>query len=140
MSSAQKNVIALFLGTPDLTEGSVNNPVVLEENGVHYNEKWVYEHLTEDPSGMPHRVIYWHRYDFVATFVRGDSDEEWQPDSTLATDLAKRDPRLAPLDREVNPPIVPRSRYRAVSEVKGPKDLGGYIQKRTDIPPDERPD
>lgn len=44
-------------GLPDDWEGSVNDPRTREENGVRFNEKWVY--LLE---GGATRTIYWHRY------------------------------------------------------------------------------
>ncbi len=45
-------------GDVDEWEGSVNDPRTLEENGIRYNEKWVY-----DLGGGARRVVYWHRYD-----------------------------------------------------------------------------
>ena len=44
-------------GEPDASEGSVNDPRTREENGVRYNEKWIY--LL--PEGE-RRIVYWHRY------------------------------------------------------------------------------
>ena len=46
-------------GLPDAQEGSVNDPRTHEENGVRYNEKWIY-HLADGGR----RIVYWHRYDF----------------------------------------------------------------------------
>ena len=45
-------------GVPDEVVGSVNEPRTFEENGVRWNEKWVYllEHAER-------RIVYWHRYD-----------------------------------------------------------------------------
>ncbi len=45
-------------GLPDEWEGSVNDPRTRQEDGVRFNEKWVY--LLPDGSK---RVVYWHRYD-----------------------------------------------------------------------------
>lgn len=44
-------------GLPDTQEGSVNDPRTREENGVRFNERWVYR--LEDGSL---RIVYWHRY------------------------------------------------------------------------------
>ncbi len=51
-------------GVPDEVRGSVNDPRTLEENGVRWNEKWVY-HLEKSER----RIIYWHRYDCRGVFV-----------------------------------------------------------------------
>lgn len=45
-------------GIPDESEGSVNSPRTREENGIRFNEKWVY-HL----EGGGRRLVYWYRYD-----------------------------------------------------------------------------
>ncbi len=45
-------------GLPDDSLGSVNDPRTHVENGVRYNEKWIY-FLPEGER----RLIYWHRYD-----------------------------------------------------------------------------
>ena len=46
-------------GLPDEQIGSVNDPRTREENGVRWNEKWVYL-----LPGGGRRLVYWHRYDF----------------------------------------------------------------------------
>jgi hypothetical protein len=138
MSEIRRNMIVPRLGTPDLTEGSVNDPRTYDENGVRWNEKWTYLHLVDDPSGLSQRLIYWHRYDFLLTMVRRDASEPWKEDRALAEDLAKANSRLAEHNPANNPPIV-AGRYRANSETNGPADLGGYAQRREDIPEDERP-
>jgi len=51
-------------GDADEWEGSVNDPRTLEENGIRYNEKWVY--LLADAS---RRLVYWHRYDCRAVMI-----------------------------------------------------------------------
>lgn len=126
MSSPARNVVVVRLGTPDRTSGSVNNPIIQEEDGYRFNEKWEYDHLLEDPSGMPQRVIYWHRYDMVATRVRARASDQWRDDTTLVAELARADPRLSHLDSANNPPLNPSAPYRPVSEFKGKIDLGGY--------------
>ena len=45
-------------GLPDESEGSVNDPRTCEENGIRYNEKWIYLLPEGD-----RRIVYWHRYD-----------------------------------------------------------------------------
>ena len=120
------NAVVAMLGTPDHTAGSLNNPVELEEFGIHYNEKWTYDHLVSDPAGVPQRVIYWMRYDFVSTMVRGGANEEWRPDSKLAEAVTAKDDRLPPIE-DHHQPIKPTGLYAPVSEVKDSSDLGGYI-------------
>jgi hypothetical protein len=63
-------------GLPDEQEGSVNDPRTREENGVRYNEKWVYRLL--DGS---RRIVYWHRYDFRGS-VREAPDGSVSPEAT----------------------------------------------------------
>jgi hypothetical protein len=115
-----------MLGTPDRTAGSLNSPVQLEEFGIRYNEKWTYEHLVRDPAGVPQRVIYWERYDFVATLVRGGPNDQWRPDTKLAEAVAALDDRLAPID-DHHHSVKPSGLYAPASEVKDSADLGGYI-------------
>lgn len=45
-------------GIPDQSEGSVNSPRTCQENGIRFNEKWVY--FLE---GGGRRLVYWYRYD-----------------------------------------------------------------------------
>ena len=121
-----RNTVVAMLGTPDRTAGSLNSPVELEEFGTLYNEKWTYEHLVSDPAGVPQRAIYWHRYDFVATMIRGGANEEWRPDTKLAAAGAAENDRLAPIENR-HEPIKPSGLYAPASEVKDATDLGGYI-------------
>ncbi len=121
-----RNPVVALLGTPDHTVGSLNSPVELEEFGILYNEKWTYEHLVDDPAGVPHRAIYWHRYDFVATMIRADANDEWRLDTKLDEAVAPANDRLPPLE-DCQQPIKPSGLYAAVSEVKDSTDLGGYI-------------
>jgi len=58
-------------GLPTEQIGSVNDPRTREENGVRWNEKWVWL--------LPHgerRIVYWHRYDFRGAVVE-------EPDGTV---------------------------------------------------------
>jgi hypothetical protein len=121
-----RNTVVALLGTPDRTVGSLNSPVELEEFGHTHNEKWIFEHLISDPAGVPQRAIYWHRYDFVATMVRGSADEEWRSDIALADAVAAKEDRLPPLDNR-HEAIEPSGLYHSASEVKDSTDLGGYI-------------
>jgi hypothetical protein len=124
---ARNSVVAL-LGTPDHYEGSLNDPVEREEFGVHYNEKWTYQHLVNDPSGASQRAIYWHRYDFIATMVRSDDSSEWRADTSLieaGKDAANRLSKIT--DR--HQAYSNSGRYRQVSTVRDARDLGGYVQE-----------
>jgi hypothetical protein len=125
-----RNTVVAMLGTPDRTAGSLNSPVELEEFGIHYNEKWTYEHLVSDPAGVPQRAIYWHRYDFVSTMVRGNADEEWRADTKLAEAVAPEDDRLSPIG-DHHQPNTPTGLYAGASDVKDSTDLGGYIMGQT---------
>jgi hypothetical protein len=44
-------------GEPDAWTGSVNDPRTREENGIRFNEKWIYF-----LHGGDQRWVYWHRY------------------------------------------------------------------------------
>ena len=122
-----RNSVVSLLGTPHAIEGSLNDPVEREEFGIHYNEKWMYEDLANDPAGMPNRVIYWHRYDFVATMVRDGDHEEWRPDTKLIEAADAVNSRLATVnDRHSAYPND--GRYRQVSQPQDWRDLGGYVQ------------
>jgi hypothetical protein len=44
-------------GEPDEWVGSVNDPRTREEQGIRFNEKWIY-YLPHDEQ----RWVYWHRY------------------------------------------------------------------------------
>ena len=61
-------------GEPDEGLGSVNDPRTREENGIRFNEKWIY-YL----AGGARRIVYWFRYDFrgaVREAVDGTVTEE----------------------------------------------------------------
>lgn len=124
-----RNAIVAILGTPDRTEGSLDEPRTREENGVRFNERWLYTHLRDDPSGAPMRIIYWLRYDFLGTFVRNSADTPWRPDQALIEAAQQRDSRLPTLDRSSNPPIRLVVQYRPASDFIGKADLGGMIQE-----------
>ena len=128
-----RNAVVAFLGTPDRTEGTLNDPVEREESGIKFNEKWIYEHLTSDPAGVPMRTVYWHRYDFMGTMVRSNTDEEWRHDTTLAEALKYADRRLPPLDANRQQPYESNSNYRSVSKPNSADDLGGYVQREEDV-------
>ena len=70
-----RNAIVAILGTPDRTEGSLDDPREREEDGVRFNEKWIYTHLHRDPAGAAMRAVYWMRYDFRGTAVRNSDTE-----------------------------------------------------------------
>lgn len=125
-SRVTRNTVVAMLGTPDRTAGSLNSPVELQEFGHIHNEKWIYEHLASDPAGVPYRAIYWHRYDFVATMVRGSATEDWRPDVKLAEAVAGENDRLQPIG-DHHQPIASSGLYEGASEVKDATDLGGYI-------------
>jgi hypothetical protein len=90
-----RNAVVAILGTPDRTEGSLDDPREREENGVLFNEKWIYTNLRSDPAGAAMRTVYWMRYDFRGTAVRDSDAEPWQPDRALVETAAKRDLRRA---------------------------------------------
>lgn len=92
-----RNLVVQRWGTPQSTIGSVNEPREMEENGQHFNEKWVYRNPKGDPGHPKERIVYWHRYDFVGSFLRDSSGN-----------LVPEDPRslLAGLDDRRYQPIT----------------------------------
>ncbi len=64
-TSLRRNQVVRLWGTPDRTEGSLNDPRIRHEGGVHFNEKWVYAWPKGEASRPRERIIYWQRYDFV---------------------------------------------------------------------------
>ncbi|HZO80511.1 MAG TPA: hypothetical protein VFB33_02365 [Candidatus Binataceae bacterium] len=125
-----RNAIVALLGTPDRTDGSLDEPRTQEENGVRFNERWLYTHLKDDPAGAAMRVVYWMRYDFRGTFVRNAEDEPWRPDRALIDAAARRGSRLPHIDPSRNPPVKPSAQYRPASELADKPDLGGGIQEK----------
>jgi len=65
----RRNLVVQRWGTPQTTVGSLNEPREREENGVGFNEKWVYRLPRVEPDDPCERLVYWHRYDFVAAFL-----------------------------------------------------------------------
>lgn len=126
-----RNLVVARLGTPDQTEGSLNNPVEREEHGLHFNEKWIYSHLHDDPAGATQRTIYWHRYDFTGTLVRKAGDTEWSADTTLAEWSQRGADRLATVDSH-HEALAGNPHYHPASEVRDALDLGGYIEGKKD--------
>lgn len=62
-----RNLIVKLFGTPDDTDGSVNEARARHEGGERFNEVWVYRRLRNEPTRPRERRIYWNRYDFVAS-------------------------------------------------------------------------
>ena len=122
-----RNAVVARLGRPDRTEGSVNDPREHNERGVHFNEKWIYDHLCNDPSGASMRTVFWHRYDFTGTMVRKTNEQEWSDDERLAQALVTIPSRLAPI-ADKHRPFDRNGRYSPASELRDAQDLGGYIQ------------
>jgi len=123
-----RNQVVQLLGTPDRTDGSLNNPVEQVENGFEYNERWVYTHLRDDPSGAPMRVIYWRRYDYVGTMVRDGADQPWRADDeTLARAIKAAADRMALVESPPRP-LPENKHYRPASNARDAGDLGGYIE------------
>ncbi len=91
----RRNLIVQRWSTPLSTVGSLNEPRERTENGVTFNEKWVYRVPRHGTDGPRERIIYWLRYDFVAAFLV-------QPDGGLV----REDPRalLSGLDDRVYEP------------------------------------
>ena len=75
-----RNAVVKYFGTPDQTEGSVNEPREREEHGMRFNEKWTYRRPLRDPASAVDRIIYWHRYDYVGSMIRTSPDGAWQMD------------------------------------------------------------
>jgi hypothetical protein len=62
------------LGPPTDQVGSVNDPRMHEDFGVHWNEKWIYR----SPHGEEvERVVLWYRYELRGVFrVKPDGSAE----------------------------------------------------------------
>jgi hypothetical protein len=60
-----RSLVWKLLGAPDEQVGSVNDPRTHEQDGMRWNEKWVY--LGEDGHSVE-RVALWNRYDFAGVF------------------------------------------------------------------------
>jgi len=83
-----RNPVVKYFGTPDTTEGSVNEPRERVEHGLRFNEKWVYHHPTRDPADAVERAIYWRRYDYVGSMIRKTPTGDWQRDESLPAAIA----------------------------------------------------
>jgi hypothetical protein len=126
-----RNLVVARLGTPDRTEGSLNDPVEREEHGLHYNEKWIYSHLHDDPAGAAQRTIYWHRYDFIGTLTLKAGDAEWTADPAPVEWSARGGDRLATVASR-HAALSGNPHYHPASEVRDALDLGGYIEGKKD--------
>ncbi len=84
-----RNTVVKYFGTPNQTEGSVNEPREREEYGFEFNEKWTYRAPRHDPAGAVDRIIYWRRYDYVGSVIRKSKDDEWQTDDSLPAALQR---------------------------------------------------
>lgn len=73
LAEIRRDQIVRLFGTPDETEGSVNEPRLRVEHGIEFNEKWVYRQPKEEPTRPRARIFYWQRYDFIAS-VRVERD------------------------------------------------------------------
>jgi len=76
----ERNHIVRLFGTPDETVGAVNEARIQEEHGVEFNEKWIYNRPRNDPMRPLARIIYWQRYDFVAS-ARIERSGQWVRES-----------------------------------------------------------
>jgi hypothetical protein len=132
-----RNKVVFLLGTPERTEGSLNNPVEREEYGIRFNEKWIYANLRADPADVPMRTVYWHRYDFTGTTVRENAAADWRHDTALDAALKPVADRLPPIE-DHHRALEGNRRYRPASEVKDATDLGGYIEGETRQPLKEK--
>jgi len=63
----RRNDVVKLFGTPDEAVGSVNEPRILQEGGLSYNERWTYNRPRRELSRPLARYIFWLRYDFVAS-------------------------------------------------------------------------
>src|SRR4051794_8790039 len=61
----RRNIVVQRWGTPQGTVGSVNEPRERAENGVCFNEKWLYRVPGRGTQPGYERIVYWLRYDFV---------------------------------------------------------------------------
>jgi len=84
-----RNLVVKFFGTPDVTEGTVNEPRERQEHGMRFNEKWAYHHPHHDPAGAVERCLYWRRYDYIGSMIRKTAGGEWEKDDGLPAFLAR---------------------------------------------------
>lgn len=86
----RRNDVVRCFGTPDEAEGSVNEPREREEQGLRFNERWLYRHPCNDPLRAYERTIYWHRYDYVGSCIRRTRDSAWERDDSLPEALRRQ--------------------------------------------------
>ena len=84
----QRSAVVKFFGTPDRTEGSLNEPRERHQEGFTFNEMWISKHPRRDPTGAAERAVLWRRYDYVGSLVRRSQDADWEPDPKLPDALA----------------------------------------------------
>lgn len=84
-----RNEIVRLFGTPDETVGSVNEARMRSEHGVEFNERWTYRRPRNEATRPAARMIYWRRYDFVAS-ARVEQTGQWVRES--AEELRSREP------------------------------------------------
>jgi hypothetical protein len=65
-----------LLGAPTDQQGSVNDPRTHEEQGLTWNEKWIYRAAHGE---AVKRVVFWNRYDFLGAF-RVEADGSLRPE------------------------------------------------------------
>lgn len=90
--AASRNLVVQKWGTPSGAWGSVNEPRERRENDIVFNEKWVYERPRGEP-GVRRRIIYWRRYDFVASLLEREDGELVREDLGVALAGELRDRR-----------------------------------------------
>lgn len=83
----QRSTVVKHFGTPDRTEGSLNEPRDRSENGLVFNEKWIYLHPSRDPAHAAQRIVMWRRYDYVGSLIRRTPTGEWELDPSLPGSL-----------------------------------------------------
>lgn len=87
----RRNMIVQRWGTPQVTVGSLNEPREREAHGFRFNEKWIYPAPTHEPSRPRERIIYWLRYDFIASYLVGRDGQVVREDAdTLVAGIADR--------------------------------------------------
>jgi len=84
----QRSHVVKHFGTPDRTEGSLNEPRERHERGLTFNEMWIYLHPLRDPAHASQRAVLWRRYDYVGSLIRRSKDGDWEVDPSLPDALA----------------------------------------------------
>ena len=75
--------VARHFGAPTDQVGSVNDPRTFEEQGVKWNEKWIYRDPDEDGCD---RIVLWYRYDLRGVFKLkpdGSAEAEKLPEGSV---------------------------------------------------------